>query len=228
MPRPARRDILGDGPATVHLTVRAHNRDFLLADVMVKTTLYLLLFLYKSVFGILVYHYCFLDSHIHIILYTPSTEALSKFMQQVFSQLARFVNRHYKRCGQVLMDRARTPVIQDGRRFICTMRYIDLNPVRAGMVGKAKDYTWSSYRYYAYGERDDLIDPAPEYLGISKVAAVRRRTYQELVTKLLGRGEQSLPEMTNWYYIGDPDWVIGMMRRAGFLRPRKPPGIFGA
>jgi len=76
--------------------------------------------------------------------------------------------------GKPGTDRARTPVIQNGRRFLCTMRYIDLNPVRAGMVRKAKDYAWSSYRYYAYGEQDDLIDPAPDYLGLSKVAAVRR------------------------------------------------------
>jgi len=227
MSRPARKDILGDGPAIVHLTARAHNRDFLLADPVVKTTLYLLLFIYKTVYGILVYDYAFMDSHIHLILYVPSTEALSRFMQQVFSQLARLVNKRLNRCGQVLMDRAHTPVIQDGRHFINTMRYIDLNPVRAGMVAKAKDYAWSSYRYYAYGEHDDLIDPAPEYLGLSKVAAIRRKTYQELVTNLLARGECRLPEMTTWYYIGDPAWVIGKMKRAGFIKPRKPPSLFG-
>ena len=226
MARPARRDVLGEGPATVHLTVRAHNRDFLLADAAVKTMLYLLLLFYKSVYGILVYDYVFMDSHIHLTLYVPTTEALSRFMQQVFSQLARFINKRLKRCGQVFMDRARTPAIQSGRRFLCTMRYIDLNPVRAGMVRKAKDYAWSSYRYYAYGEHDDLIDPAPEYLGLSKVAAVRRKIYQQLVTKLVARGERKLPEMTNWYYIGDPAWVIGKMLRAGFIRPRKPPDLF--
>lgn len=209
----------------MHLTARAHNNDFLLADPMVKATLYLLLFVYKTVFGILVYHYSFMDSHIHLILHVPSTEALSKFMQQVFSQLARFINKRLGHCGQVMMDRAHTPVIQSGRRFLCTMRYIDLNPVRAGMVRKAKNYAWSSYRYYAYGEHDDLIDPAPEYLGLSKEAAVRRKMYRQLVTKLVARGERKLPEMTNWYYIGDPAWVIEKMNRAGFIRPRKPPDI---
>ena len=89
MARPSRREILGDGPATVHLVVRAHNRDFLLSEEIVKVTLYLLLLFYKSVYGILVHNYCFMDNHIHLILYIPSTEALSRFMQQVSYRRAR-------------------------------------------------------------------------------------------------------------------------------------------
>jgi putative transposase len=223
MARPSRRQILGDGGATVHLVSRLHNCDFLLVEEEVKATLYLLLFYYKTVYGVLVHHYCFMDNHLHLILHAASTEALSRFMQQVFSQLAREINRRYARRGQVLMDRARTPVIQDGLRFITTMRYLDLNPVRAGLVLKAKDYSWNSYRYYAYGEHDDLIDPAPEYLGLSAVAPERRKKYQGLVNVLLGQGRGRMPELSTWYFIGEPGWVIGMLRRAGFMRPRSPP-----
>ena len=226
MARPARRDILGDGPATVHLTARCHNGDFLLKGALVKGMLYFLLFTYKLVFGILVYHYCFMDNHIHLILYAPSTEALSKFIHQVLSQLARFINKRSGRKGQVFMDRARTPLIQDGRRFLVTMRYLDKNPIRAGIVTKATDYSWSSYGYYAWGQHDDLIDPAPEYLGLHVLAPKRRSMYRELVNRLMGRGEKRLYEMTTWYFIGDPAWVVGMMRRAGLIRPRKPPDLF--
>jgi len=206
MARPARKDILGDGPATVHLVTRCHNEDFLLADPIVKGMLYFLLFTYKLVFNIAIYHYCFMDNHLHLILHVPSTEALSKFIHQVLSQL--------------------TPVIQDGRRFLVTMRYLDKNPIRAGIVSRATDYQWSSYGYYAYGEHNDLIDPAPEWLGLHKLPARRRKIYRELVNKLLGRGEERLPEMTTWYFIGDPDWVVGKMRKAGLVRPRKPPDLF--
>jgi putative transposase len=226
MARPARRDILGSGPATVHFTARCHNGDFLLKSAMVKGMLYFLLFTYKLLFGILIYHYCFMDNHIHIILYTPTTEALSKFVHQVLSQMARFINRRTGRKGQVFMDRARTPVIQDGRRFLVTMRYIDKNPIRAGIVTQASKYEWSSYGYYAWGQQDDLIDPAPEYLGLHKLPSKRRSLYRELVNRLMGRGEERLPEMTTWYFIGDPAWVVGMMKRAGLIRPRKPPDIF--
>ncbi len=154
MARPSRQAILGSGPATVHLTTRVHNGDFLLADEIVKVQLYLLLFFYKAVFGILVYHYCIMDSHIHLILYTPTTEALSRFVHQVLSQLARFINKREGRKGQVFMDRARTPVIQDGRRFLNTMRYLDKNPVRALIARKAKD------------------DPATQELAIALADAV--------------------------------------------------------
>jgi putative transposase len=228
MARPSRELILGSGQADVHLTARAHNGEFLFEDERVKFFLYCLLLLYKKSYGVLVYHYCFMDNHVHLILFAASTEMLSKFLQRVFSQLARFINFRCGRKGEVFMDRARTPVIQCGRHFLCTMRYIDKNPQRAGMVKKPKDYGWSSYRYYAYGEHDDLIDPAPEYLGLSPNPLVRRKMYRELVNVLLGRGEERLPEMTNWFFIGDPDWVFGNLKRIGMIRPRKPPGLFGS
>lgn len=227
MARPARRDILGDGPAVVHLTTRCHNGDFLLRDEIVKAFLYFLLFTYKTIFGILVYHYVIMDNHIHLILWVPSREALAGFTHQVLSQLARFINRRMGRKGQVFMDRCHTPVIQDGRQFLLTMRYIDKNPVRAGICSKASGYEWSSYGVYAWGQHDDLVDLAPEYEGLHTLAHKRSRMYCELVNKLLGRGEKRLPEMTVWTFIGEPAWVLEMMKRRGFMRPRRPPNLFG-
>ena len=89
-------------------------------------------------------------------------------MQNVFGALGKFVNKREKRSGRVFGERARTPVIQEGRHFLRVMRYVDLNPVRAGMVLKSHHYRWSSYRHYAYGEKDELIDEAPEYEGLSR------------------------------------------------------------
>lgn len=226
MARPARRDILGDGPAVVHLTTRCHNGDFLLQEEIVKAFLYFLLFTYKLAFGILVYHYVIMDNHIHLILWVPSRDALAGFTHQVLSQLARFINKRMDRKGQVFMDRCRTPVIQNGRRFLLTMRYIDKNPVRAGICRKASGYEWSSYGVYAWGRHDDLVDPAPEYMGLHKLAHKRAALYRELVNKLFGRGEKRLQEMTVWTFIGEPTWVVEMMRRRGLLRRTKPPDRF--
>ena len=226
MARPARRDVLGDGPCTVHLIARCHNGDFLLRDELVKGMLYFLLYTYKSIFGILVHDYCFMDSHFHLVLTVPSQEALSRFTHQVLGQLARFINHKMRRKGQVFMDRCRTPVIQSGRQFLLTMRYIVKNPVRAGIVKQASAYEWSSYGYYAYGRHDDLVDPAPEFEGLHKLVHKRREIYRELVGKLLGKGEERLPEMSTWYFIGDRAWVLEMMKKRGFVRPRKPPELF--
>jgi len=224
MPRPSRKAVLGDGDCCVHLTIRAHNRAFLFQDEEVKRLLYNLLLSLKLACGVLVFHYAFLDNHIHLLIFAGSTELLSRFMQKVFGSLARFVNKRFGRSGRVFGDRARTPVVQDGRRFLTVMRYLDLNPVRAGIVPKSYQYKWSSYRHYAFGEPDELIDDAPEYLGLSKVPAIRRKLYRELSSSVPQRGRRRLPEMTSFYFIGDKDWVVMMCLRRGFLsRKKKPP-----
>jgi len=224
MPRPARQAVLGDGNCCVHLSIRAHNGEFLFQSESVKRFLYALLLSLKPVFGILIHDYVFMDNHLHIILFTPSTQSLSRFMQRVFGALACFVNRLHHRTGRVFGERARTPVIQDGRRFLVTMRYLSLNPVRAGMVDRPHRYRWSGYRHYAYGEEDPLIDDAPEYLGLSRVASMRRKHYRDIAAELSGRGTVRLPEMTSWYFVGEVAWVRAMLRKNGFLRPLRPPG----
>jgi putative transposase len=224
MTRPSRHAVLGDGPACVHLIARFNNGEYFLSDPELKSTLRSLLLKFNREHLVRIHHYCFMDSHIHIIASTDSTDALSKFMHAVFFRLAQRINKRNHRKGHVFLDRPRTPVIQSGRRLLTTMRYLDLNPVRAQMVKKAHHYSWSSYRHYAYGEPDELIDDSPDYLGLSKVAALRRRQYRELVNAVSGEGNQRLPELSVWTYIGDLDWVRMMLRAGGFIRKPRPPG----
>jgi putative transposase len=222
--RPSRTAVLGDGFACVHLITRFNNGEFFLQDPALKSTLRSLLLTHKKAFQIRIHHYCFMDSHIHLIVSFDSTHNLSKFMHAVFFRLAHCINKRLNRKGHVFLDRARTPVIQAGKRLLTTMRYLDLNPVRAQIVDKATHYRWSAYRHYAYGEKDELIDEASDYLGLSRVPALRRRQYRELVQTMSGKGTQRLPELTVWTFIGDRDWVLTKLKTGGFLRMVKPPG----
>lgn len=224
MARPSRRSVLGDGGCTVHLVIRAHNRSHLFREDAVKERLYNLLLAHKTECRVLIYHYVFMDNHIHLVLFAEQTELLSDFMRQVFGKLACFVNRRSGRSGRVFGDRARTPVIQDRRYLFAVMRYIDANPVRAGLVARAHHYKWSSYRHYAFGQADPLVDDAPDYLGLSPVAAIRRRMYQQMERKVPGRGQRQVEQYCVWFFIGDSDWIAMMMARRGLRHRDKPPG----
>lgn len=225
MPRPARKDILGDGRCTVHLTIRAHNGQFLFKSTAVKKRIYKLLLEHKKSCKIKLYHYVLMDNHIHLVLYAESTELLSKYMQRVFGSVGMYVNKRKRRSGRVFGERAKTPVIQDRKHLFTVMRYIDANPVRAGMVPKEHRYRWSSYRHYAYGERDELVDDAPDYLELSPLAPRRRKMYRELGRKLGFDAKLRQPRFTSWYFIGEAEWVEWMMVERGFLRrKKKPPG----
>jgi len=224
MARPSRKQVLGDGPAVVHLTHRFVNGEFLLRDSAMKAYLCSLLLVFKRVFAIKIFSYCIMDSHFHLILGFDSTEQLSGFVHAVCFRLAQKINETYDRTGHVFGDRAKTPAIQTGRRLIVTMRYIDQNPVRAGMVSGAHKYSFSSYRHYAYGEPDELVDDAPDYLGLSKNPARRRMAYREMVTGLVAGGRERMGEFTSWYYIGERWWVEEKMVAQGFWKRKRPPG----
>jgi hypothetical protein len=77
---------------------------------------------------------------------------------------SKYFNHHYGRTGTLWEGRHKASLV-DAERYLLTLyRYIELNPVRAGMVRAAKDYRWSSYRCNALGWDDPVITPHALYL----------------------------------------------------------------
>ena len=105
----------------------------------------------------------------------------------------------------------KSPLIQpgaNGRHVLTVMRYGDLNPVRAGMVASPKDYAWSSYRHYAYGEPNALIDDEPEYLALGHSPAQRRTAYRQLFSAPLASALRTRrPDIVEAPFYGDPGWI---------------------
>ena len=126
-----------------------------------------------------------MGTHPHVVVVATHGQAeFSRFWKVVNQLSARWYNKRQKsRRGQVVSQRMKSPLIQPdghGRHVLTVMRYGDLNPVRAGMVRSPKDYPWSSYRHYAFGEPNPLIDDEPEYLALGHEPAQRRLAYQHL------------------------------------------------
>ena len=107
------------------------------------------------------------------------------------------------------MERLRSPAIQpDGQHMLTVMRYGDLNPVRAGIVASANEWKYSSYKYYAYGQANPLIDPAPDYLALGRDFISRRKAYvgffaKKLIQPLLERRA----DLVGAWFIGNSGWV---------------------
>jgi hypothetical protein len=111
--------------------------------------------------GVLVRSYCLMGTHPHVVVVaTRGQEEFSRFWKVVNQLFARWYNRQQRsRRRQVVTQRMKSPLIQpdsNGRHILSVMRYGDLNPVRAGLVRSPKDYAWSSYRRYAFGEPNRL------------------------------------------------------------------------
>lgn len=202
----ARQDIIFDG-STFHITWQCHNGSWFLEKDNAKQLYYDLLLKYKDRYGVCLYSYCFMSNHPHLTGRIESVEGLSRLMQAVNSQFAKKTNKLLKRRGQVVMDRYTSPVIQSDAALLKVMTYGDLNPQRARMIDHPKDYRWSSYRYYAYGEDDPLITPAPSYLALGKTARDRRQAYRAMVDTIIAEDGLKKCNYSKTACIGNPDWV---------------------
>lgn len=88
--------------------------------------------------------------------------------------------------------------------------YVELNPVRAKIVEDPKEYPWSSYRVYAYGRSDKLVDEHPVYLQLSGEENERRRNYREFVKGMLKGKEAMKGEMDRRIVYGSEHFVKEM------------------
>ncbi len=207
------RHLLVDLGSTNHCTWRSHNSTHVLERDTAKQLFLDLIKKYAPRHGIKVRSYCLMGTHPHLVVVANKGQAeFSRFWQVVNHLFARWYNNQQaSRRGQVVTQRMKSPMIQpgaNGRHVLTVMRYGDLNPVRAGMVRSPKDYEWSSYRHYAHGDPNPLIDDEPEYLALGRTPKDRRLAYQHLfATPLTSALRTKRPDIVEAPFYGDPDWV---------------------
>ncbi len=209
MPRVARIQIVGPDSVN-HCTWRSRNHELVLASREACAVYRALLLKYKDQHGILIHSYCLMGTHPHLVLTCTSDQpTFSAFFRVVNQCFARWYNRRNGQCGQVVMERLRSPRIQDGAYQLTVMRYGDLNPVRAGLCRSATDWQASSYRHYALGEPDPLISDAVEYLALGDTPAQRRKAYRHLfAARWIAELLQCRRDFTHEPFVGDEEWVL--------------------
>jgi REP-associated tyrosine transposase len=140
-----------------------------------------------------VHTYVLMTNHIHFIV-TPRVEgALWKTMKKVGQTYVRYFNRRYARTGGLFDGRYRSLAIDTESYWFTCMRYVELNPVRAGITGRPEEYRWSSYRFHALGERNDLIVPHHLYVALGNTTSMRQQSWRAICGEALP--EEQLAEM---------------------------------
>ena len=126
------------------------------------------------------YGYCLMSNHIHLLV-RPRKLSISRIVQSLLvSQTQRF-HRFHRSGGHVWQGRFKSPVIQDDDHLLTVLRYIEANPLRAGMVERAGDYPWSSFACHGEGRNDPLLDAVASYEALATYAAVRQRRWSAYV-----------------------------------------------
>ena len=109
--------------------------------------------------GMSVHAYVFMTNHVHLLATGASADSISKAMQALGRRYVRYFNLVHERSGALWQGRFHSSVVDADRYFLACQRYIELNPVRAGICRHPVEFPWSSHRHYARGVADDLVTP---------------------------------------------------------------------
>lgn len=176
MPRRARHYVPG---LPYHVVQRGNNRE---ACFIEPENYQFYLELWQEVskrYGVAVHAYCLMTNHIHILGTPERASSFSDTMKVVGSRYAQYINRKYRRTGTLWEGRHRASLVQSEKYFLTCSRYIELNPVRAGMVKHPEEYRWSSYGANAWGD-SCWLTPHHEYLMLGRDVKERTFAYREI------------------------------------------------
>ena len=151
-----------------------------------------------------IHAYVLMDNHFHLLLTPQTADGLSHMMQAVGRRYVRYFNDRHGRSGTLWEGRYKSTLVETERYLLACMCYIDLNPVRAGLVAQARDYAWSSHSHYAGLRSDRLISPHPLYWALGNTPFAREAAYARLVQDGLSAAQQQ--ELTDSVLKG---WALG-------------------
>ena len=169
MPRQARL-VLPD--VALHVIQRGHNRQPCFRQETDQLVYLTLLHELSRKSRCAVHAYCLMTNHVHLLLTPSDEEACATLMRDLGQRYVQYFNRRYERSGTLWEGRFRSCVVDSAQYVLACYRYIELNPVRAGMVPAASAYRWSSHHGNSGRIENKLLSPHAEYAALSRAAYI--------------------------------------------------------
>jgi len=168
-------------------------------------------------YGCAIHAYVLMADHVHLLATPGDADSLPRMMQLLGRRYVRHVNAAQRRSGTLWEGRYRAAPIDGDAYFLACCRYIELNPVRAGLARRPRDYQWSSYRAHALGAADALVSDHPLYRALGRTRAGRRTEYRALFRARLDDGfVAALRRATNGgWALGDERFKRRIAKAAG-------------
>ena len=198
-----------------HIIQRGNNRQPIFADAQDRVYLLDLLFEQAHRWQVAVHAYVLMDNHFHLLATPETATGLPLMMQAVGRSYVRYFNDRTRRSGTLWEGRYKSTVIQTERYLLACMVYIDLNPVRAGLVAQAADFAWSSHAHYSGQRIDKRLSPHPLVWALGNTPFAREAAYSQLVEAgVSGLQQQALTDaaLKGWA-LGEPAFVAGLQKQ---------------
>ncbi|NCA88908.1 MAG: transposase [Gammaproteobacteria bacterium] len=155
-------------------------------------------------FGCAIHAYVLLPDHFHLLLTPQAEDSIGKLMQSMGRYYVKYFNDRYLASGPLWKGRYRATLLDPEAFLLTCARYLELNPVRAGLVAGPGDYDWSSYGCHALGSEDRLVSTHPCYQGLGRTKKARQSAYRALFATPLDEATlQRIRDATN------KSWLLG-------------------
>lgn len=213
-----------------HIILRGNNRQAIFMDMADFQRMLALLQTHAIEQGVQVHAYVLMSNHLHLLLTPLQNDSLPKMMQAVGRAYVLYFNKRHGRSGTLWEGRYRSALIQTERYFLACMAYIDLNPVRAGMVAQAADYPWSSHGHYIGRQNEAWLTPHPMYWEMGNTPFAREAAYAAMVQSGIDQKQQhalTSSTLSGWA-LGEDGFVAGLQKQtARRVNPAKAGRPFG-
>jgi putative transposase len=215
-----------------HVILRGNNRQDIFMSVADREFMLFVLSEEAKQHGVEVHAYVLMSNHIHLLLTPQRDQALPRMMQALGRRYVRHFNLRHGRTGTLWEGRYRSSLIQTERHLLACMVYLDLNPVRAGLVAYPSEHPWSSHGHYTGARVDKNLTPHALYWQLGNTPFDREAAYTDLVRAGLSAnqvGALTQATLSGWA-LGDEGFKRGLQSqterrvspgRAG--RPLKTP-----
>ncbi|MGH8601354.1 MAG: transposase [Gammaproteobacteria bacterium] len=223
MPRQAR--ILLPG-VTLHLLQRSNNRsdcfyaedDYLYYCEILKDQ--------AKKHGCAIHAWCLMSNHIHLLLTPLNSGSVGLMMKGLNQRYVQYINRYYHRSGTIWEGRFHSCLMNEDDYVLACYRYIELNPVTAGLVAHPSEYRWSSYRGNAHAELSSLISPHPLYQSFGESRTQQSDIYREHFRYQINPNlvDQIRTAINGNYAVGSPRFTSEIESAAGRKVTRGRPG----
>jgi len=168
-------------------------------------------------YGVAIHAWVLMTNHVHLLLTPESEHSISRMTRVVGSRYAQYLNKSYKRTGTVWEGRHKSSPVHAQDYLLKCYRYIELNPVNAGMVVRPEEYRWSSYHANAWGDSVGWMVPHCEYLSLGADVQSRCLTYRGLFARHFDASDLSAIRLAAHYCqpLGDERFRLQIEEKLG-------------
>ena len=168
--------------------------------------------------------YALMSNHFHLLLRPAPGQSISRILQSLTVAHTWRYHRRHRSVGHVWQGRFKSPVIQDDEHLLTVLRYVEANPLRAGLVADLRDYAWTSYAAHGLGRANPLLCEVPAWARLGATEAARQAYWRQWLHEPVTERELAAlrRSVTSGRPFGDETWARGMGERLGLpLEPKR-------